>query len=260
MRTLLICHADAPLDSEGLARWLNSFSTLAGIVLLEETRARKRKRIRRELQRVGALRFVDVLAFRLHYALRVASGDRAWEERKLAELRERYPERRAVPVLRTTSPNTPEARQFILEAAPDIVLARCKALISESVFSIPSCGTWVMHPGICPEYRNAHGCFWALAEDDGERVGMTLLRIDRGVDTGPVYGYYRYPYDASSESHVVIQHRVVLENLDDLKDKFQEIFAGAARPLDVRGRKSATWGQPWLSSHLRWKRQARQRA
>jgi len=36
-----------------------------------------------------------------------------------------------------------------------------------------------MHPGICPEYRNSHGCFWALANDDPERVGVTLLQIDK---------------------------------------------------------------------------------
>ena len=48
---------------------------------------------------------------------------------------------------------------------------------------------------------------------------MTLLRIDKGVDTGPVYGYFRYRYDPARESHVVIQHRVVLDNLDAIAGK-----------------------------------------
>ena len=74
-----------------------------------------------------------------------------------------------------------------------------------------------MHPGICPEYRNAHGCFWALATGDTGNAGMTLLRIDRGVDTGPVFGYFRV--DATlAESHIVIQHRVVLDHLDAIRD------------------------------------------
>jgi methionyl-tRNA formyltransferase len=116
-----------------------------------------------------------------------------------------------------------------------------------------------MHPGVCPEYRNAHGCFWALASDDAERVGMTLLRVDKGVDTGPVYGYYSYPFDDLAESHVRIQHRVVLENLDVLEQKLGEIYRGEAAPLDIEGRKSATWGQPWLSRYLKWKRRAKRR-
>jgi methionyl-tRNA formyltransferase len=86
-----------------------------------------------------------------------------------------------------------------------------------------------MHPGICPEYRNAHGCFWALANGDSARVGMTLLKIDKGVDTGPVYGHYTYPYDERHESHVVIQHRVVFENLEALREKLEHIAAGDAR-------------------------------
>ncbi len=257
MRTLLICHADALLDREGLARWLASFSTLAGIVVLEETRQRKRRRIRREFERVGALRFADVLAFRLYYAIMLAGRDRAWEKRTLAELRSRYPHPTEAPVLRTSSPNTPEAEEFIRQARPDMVLARCKTLIKESVFSIPRHGTFVMHPGICPEYRNAHGCFWALAEGDRERVGMTLLRIDKGVDTGPVYGYYGYRYDEVEESHVVIQHRTVFENLPALHAKFSDIQAGLAEPLEIEDRDSAAWGQPWLTRHFRWKLRAR---
>jgi methionyl-tRNA formyltransferase len=163
-------------------------------------------------------------------------------------------------VLRTHSPNSPEAESFIREHRPDIMLARCKTLLKESIFTLPAKGTFVMHPGICPEYRNAHGCFWALARNDKERVGMTLLRVDCGVDTGPVFGYYSYPFNGLKESHVVIQHRVVLDNLDALEGKLREIYDERASTLDVSGRASATWGQPWLTSYLKWKKRAKREA
>lgn len=260
MRTLLICHEGALLDAEGLARWLASFSHLVGLVILGETQTRMRRRIRREIKRVGFVRFLDVLAFRLYYKLFLAARDENWQQEKLEELRRAYPELKDVPVLCTHSPNSPEAENFIREQHPDIMLARCKTLLKESVFTLPAKGTFVMHPGICPEYRNAHGCFWALASGDTERVGMTLLRVDKGVDTGPVYGYYSYPFDSLNESHIVIQHRVVLENLRALEEKFREIYAGRAESLEVNGRQSATWGQPWLTSYLKWKKRARQGA
>jgi methionyl-tRNA formyltransferase len=138
-----------------------------------------------------------------------------------------------------------------------MVLARCKSLIKESIFSLPTRGTYVMHPGICPEYRNAHGCFWALANGDSEKVGMTLLRIDRGVDTGPIYGYYKYHGNEWEESHIVIQSRVVLDHLPELERKLVEIYEGRATPLNTSGRESATWGQPWLTKYLKWKLRAR---
>jgi hypothetical protein len=250
MRTLLICHQDAPLDREGLVRWLGSFSTVAGTVLIREPGGRLRKRIAREIKRVGLVRFLDVLAFRVYHRLVHATDDRRWEGRALARLRAAYPESPHAPELFVASPNSPEAQAFIAAQQPDLVIARCKTLLNERIFSIPRLGTFVMHPGICPEYRNAHGCFWAMASGDHANVGMTLLRIDKGVDTGPVFGYFRVDADPA-ESHVVTQHRVVLDHLDAIRDKLLEIEAGTASPVETSGRKSAAWGQPWLSACLR---------
>jgi formyl transferase-like protein len=260
MKTILICHEGADLDQHGLTRWLASFSTLVGIIVLRETHQRTWRRIRREVERVGILRFIDVIAFRIYYKLLLSKQDRFWEKQKIKEISLFYPDvSKDVPALYTHSPNTPEVEQFIRKLVPDMMLARCKTLLKENIFSLPSKGTFVMHPGICPEYRNAHGCFWALANDDLDNVGMTLVRIDKGVDTGPIYGYYRYKYDEVNESHVVIQHQVVYENLGDLKNKLIEICNALAIPIDVSGRSSATWGQPWLTSYLKWKFKARRR-
>ncbi|HEY0779692.1 MAG TPA: formyltransferase family protein [Gemmatirosa sp.] len=262
MRTVLICHAESRIDRIGLARWLASWSDLAGIVELRETGERKRRRFMREFERVGAARFIDVLAFRLYYKARLAKPDARWEQRTLEDLATRFPDTRDRPaprVLTTPSPNTPEAEAFIRELAPDVMVARCKTLLAQRVFSIPRVGTFVMHPGVCPEYRNAHGGFWALANDDLDKVGVTLLKIDKGVDTGPVYGYYTYPYDEVRESPLVIQQRCLFENLDAVRNTLVDIAAGVARPIDTRGRPSGEWGQPWITRYLRWKRQARAR-
>lgn len=261
LRTLLICHHDAALHREGIARWLASFSDLTGVVVVRERPGVVRRRARRELRRVGALRFLDVLAFRLYHRLREAARVRAWEDQRLAELRARFaavPD--TVPTLETATPNTPAAEQFVRARQPEMIVAFTKHLIAERIFTVPPLGTFVMHPGICPEYRNAHGCFWAMARGDLDNVGMTLLRIDRGVDTGPVFGYFRCLPDEVHESHIVIQHRTVFDNLDTIQQTLEAIASGAARTIDTQGRPSAAWGQPWLSSYVRWKQAARDRA
>ena len=257
-RTVLICHADDPLNRMGLARWLAATTSLVGVIVLEEPPRRMRQRVKREIKRVGLLRFLDVLAFRAYSKLFLAKRDRAWEERTLNELCARFaPLGESTRVLHAPSPNAPEVEAFLREAACDLVIARCKTLLKPSVFSIPTAGTLVMHPGICPQYRNAHGCFWALARNDRANVGMTLLKIDRGVDTGPVYGFYRCPFDETTDSHHVIQHKVVFDNLDGLRDKLLDIHAGRATPLDTRGLPSGEWGQPWLTAYLRYRRRAK---
>ena len=259
MRTLLICHEDAALDREGLVRWLGSFSTFCGTVVIREPGGRLRKRISREVRRVGWWRFLDVLAFRVFHRLTRAASDRRWEGETLERFRNSYPRRPEAAELIVSSPNSSESQTFISERAPDLVIARCKTLLSERVFSVPVLGTFVMHPGICPEYRNAHGCFWAMASGDRGNVGMTLLRIDRGIDTGPVFGYFRVDAEPG-ESHVITQNRAVTEHLDAIRDKLLEIATGGAVPIDTTGRPSATWGQPWLSAFLSMRRRARDAA
>jgi hypothetical protein len=253
MRTLLICHTDDLLARAGLAPWLASFSDLRGMLLLEETRQRKWKRVKRELKRVGPLRFLDVLAYRLFHAVRWGARDSTWARDTVERLRRQFGVVPAdLPCRVSTSPNTTEAKSFVRQAGPDLVLARCKTLISREVFSVPRLGTFVLHPGICPEYRNAHGGFWALANGDGSLVGVTMLKIDEGVDTGPVFGYFHVTGAAlGRESHFVIQERGVFDNLDAIRERFEQIAAGRALPLDTLGRESRAWGQPWLTSYIR---------
>ncbi|MFN3712176.1 MAG: formyltransferase family protein [Alcanivoracaceae bacterium] len=253
MRTILICHADDLLTRESMSRWLASFSELAGIVIIHEPRARMKKRIAREIERIGRWRFLDVIAWRLYSRLFLAHRERRWQQHILARLSQRFaPAPVGTPVLNVESPNSDSCREFIAAARPDMIIARCKTLLRKEIFALPAHGTWVMHPGICPEYRNAHGCFWALASNDDSNVGMTLLRIDEGIDTGPVYGYFRYSIDPLRDTPTMINHQVVLENLDALRDRLVDIIAGNASPIDTRGRASAEWGQPWLSRYLRW--------
>jgi hypothetical protein len=261
MRTLLICHADDLLTRESMSRWLASFSVLAGVVVIHEPPGRMKKRIQRELQRIGRWRFLDVIAWRLYHRLRLARRERQWEHDTLARLRQQFAAMADdTPILDVESPNSEACRNFIAAARPDLVIARCKTLLKPEIFSLARQGTWVMHPGICPEYRNAHGCFWALANGDDGKVGMTLLRIDEGIDTGPVYGYFSYPIDPRRDTPGMINHRVILDNLDALRDKLQQIVAGTAMPIDTRGRPSAEWGQPWLSRYLRWQWRVRKSA
>lgn len=257
MRTVLICHADDAFNRTGLAAWLASFTQLVGIVVLEETAAQLRARVRREVRRVGVLRFADVVAMRVYQRLFLAAHDRQWMADALQRMSKRYGAPPTVPQIVATSVNAPEVVAFLNELKPDLMLARCKQLLTKKLIAIPRIGCFVLHPGICPEYRNAHGCFWALAERDLDRVGMTLLKIDPGIDTGPVYGHYSYPFDERHESYNVIQYRMVLENLDALADRFGAVAAGTVQPVDTTDRASANWGQPWLTRYLRWRHAAR---
>jgi len=260
LRVVLICHHDAPIHFDGIARWLASWANLAGVVVIREPRKVLARRLRREWQRVGTFRLLDVLAFRFWYRFSHSRGDAEWLAQRQQQLNATYgPFDAATPKLEVSSPNSPESQRFIEQAKPDLIIALCKNILSERIFGIARRGAIVFHPGVCPEYRNAHGCFWALASDDLERVGLTVLKIDRGIDTGPVLGYFQAKYDEVRDTHVRIQHQVVLDNLDGIRELLVRFHSGEAGAIDVTGRKSHEWGQPWLSAYWRWKSSARRR-
>lgn len=260
-RVVLMCHDGDRIDTEGLAAWIATSMDLVGIIRIKERRSRMWQRIRREIKRVGFLRFLDVLAFRVYYRLVWARRDAAWSTSEIKRLKQRYPVTpMGVMTLVTADPNSESVKTFLRWVRPNIMLARCKTLLRQDIFSVPTHGSYVLHPGICPEYRNAHGCFWALVNRDKQKVGMTLLRVDPGVDTGPMLLQSSYGFDELNESHTVMQYRVVLENLDAIAEKLKAAWRGRVEALPVMKRKSATWGQPWLSAYLRWKQAARQEA
>jgi hypothetical protein len=257
-RVVLICHEGDRLDTEGLASWVACTMNLAGLIVISDTGGRLWAAAKREIRRVGWLGFLDVVAYRAFARLRLRSREHAWKARQLETLRAKYPARlEQVPRVVVTSPNSDAAREFLNGVHPDILIARCKFILKPEIFSLARVGAFALHPGICPEYRNAHGCFWALVNRDLDRVGMTLLKIDHGIDTGPVYLQAGCAIDEVAESHIVIQYRVVLENLDRIAATLIELSNGVKpEPVPTAGRTSAVWGQPRLTDYLRWKRAA----
>ncbi|MGH8371266.1 MAG: formyltransferase family protein [Gammaproteobacteria bacterium] len=260
-RVVLICHEDDKIDSEGIAAWLANSLNLVGIIKVREKPMRLMTKLRREKRRVGLLRLIDVIAFRVYYALRLARHDYVWIEQTVNRLRSTYPaDLKGITTLTVDDPNARAVKHFLKNLKTNLLIARCKFILKPEIFNAPTHGTYVLHPGICPAYRNAHGCFWALANRDVERVGMTLLRVDKGVDTGPVLMQATCKFDEGKESHIVIQYRVVLDNLTEIADKLLSAWHGTAEPIQVASKDSAAWGQPWFTAYLRWKRQAQSSA
>jgi methionyl-tRNA formyltransferase len=229
---------------------------MAGLVVITETGGRRWSVARRELRRVGLLGLLDILAFRLFSRVWLRRGDEAWKRDERTRLAKRYPaDLSTIPRLLVTNPNDERVSAFLKTLQPDLLIARCKFILKPEVFELPCIGTFALHPGVCPEYRNAHGCFWALVNRDLGRVGMTLLKIDKGIDTGAVYLQAGCDFDERRDSHTIIQYRAVTSNLDAIGYVLKALCDGEdVAPIATAGRRSAAWGQPRLSAYFRWKR------
>lgn len=258
MKTVLMRHEGARFERDVIEPWLASFADLAGVVVIRNKRERTLRRIRSEYRRSGLVGLTDVVAFRFFYKFVSAKREGEKIDRLIEETaRELPPVPDDVPRITVDDPNGEPTKEFLEECDPDAAVARIKLLLDADVFTIPSAGTFVIHPGICPEYRNAHGCFWALANGEPDKVGYTLLRIDDGIDTGPIYAQSGTDFDSSADDHLYIQYKVVADNLDEIATALEGAVHGEREPMDTRGRESDVWGQPRLSAYLRWKRRAR---
>ncbi len=71
--------------------------------------------------------------------------------------------------------------------APDLIVSyNHRHLVPPEVLAIPRFGAVNLHPAVLPYNRGAHPILWAVAE--GTPLGVTVHRMDAGLDTGPILG------------------------------------------------------------------------
>lgn len=89
--------------------------------------------------------------------------------------------------VRTPGTLRDEATQAELRAvrADLIVLADYGRIIPESVLDMPRHGALNIHPSLLPRHRGAAPVPAAIIDGDG-RTGVTVMRMDAGLDTGPI--------------------------------------------------------------------------
>ena len=91
---------------------------------------------------------------------------------------------------------TAAAQQRLRELAPDLLVVVAYGLIlPRAVLAIPRLGSWNVHASLLPRWRGAAPIQRALLAGDAE-TGVCLMRMEAGLDTGPVLLTRRTPIAA----------------------------------------------------------------
>jgi methionyl-tRNA formyltransferase len=91
-----------------------------------------------------------------------------------------------IPVFQPETMKTPETRNQLLELKPDaIVVAAFGQILPQSILDIPPFGCINIHPSLLPKYRGVAPVPAAILNGD-EFTGVSIMLLDKGVDTGPV--------------------------------------------------------------------------
>ncbi|MCA9832641.1 MAG: methionyl-tRNA formyltransferase [Thermomicrobiales bacterium] len=91
-----------------------------------------------------------------------------------------------LPLLQTATLRDPDVRERITSIAPDlIVVAAFGMILGKWILELPSLGCVNLHASLLPKYRGASPISAAILAGD-EETGVTLMRMERGLDTGPM--------------------------------------------------------------------------
>jgi methionyl-tRNA formyltransferase len=101
------------------------------------------------------------------------------------------------PVFQPPTLKTAEAQAVLREARPDVLVVVAYGLIlPQAVLDIPARGAINIHASLLPRWRGAAPIHRALIAGDAE-TGICIMRMDAGLDTGPVLLAERIPITAS---------------------------------------------------------------
>ncbi|OSM06142.1 hypothetical protein MAIT1_01103 [Magnetofaba australis IT-1] len=94
-----------------------------------------------------------------------------------------------VPVATFADHNDPDCLGFLQQAQPDVIAFTGGGLIRKKLLSLAPHGVLNAHMGILPQWRGMDVVEWPVLSTPqpfGADLGITLHRMDSGVDTGPI--------------------------------------------------------------------------
>lgn len=154
-------------------------------VLLCESGSRK-KMIQRRIHNLGLLTVINQLLFQtiISKFIKLFSKRLIVKRKTQLQLNESpIPHDKVIEVGHVNSNSCIEAIRSI---NPDVIIVNGTSIISKRVLESTSATFINTHVGITPQYRGVHGGYWALRNKDPENFGVTVHKVDTGIDTGGI--------------------------------------------------------------------------
>ena len=136
---------------------------------------------------------------------------------------------RGLPLFQPPTLKPPEAFARVREAGPDaIVVAAYGLILRREVLDLPRLGCLNVHASLLPRHRGASPISAAILAGDPE-TGICLMRMEVGLDTGPVLACARTPI-ASTDDTPTLTDRLALLGRDLLVETLPRWAASEITP------------------------------
>jgi methionyl-tRNA formyltransferase len=136
----------------------------------------------------------------------------------------------------------PEALDFFASVAPDVVVIIAYGqIIPQRLIDIPRLGWINLHGSLLPKYRGAAPMQWAIANGES-RTGLTTMKIEAGLDTGPMLLKYEMPI-APDETSPQLSARLAEAGAPLIAETLRKLDRGEITPEPQDG-SQATLARP----------------
>lgn len=86
---------------------------------------------------------------------------------------------------------------------PDLmVVVAYGQILPQALLDLPTHGCLNVHTSLLPKYRGAAPIQWAIADGNAE-TGVTIMKMDAGLDTGPILSMRRTPILPADDSQIL---------------------------------------------------------
>lgn len=130
---------------------------------------------------------------------------------------------KGIPVYQPIKVRDPEFIKQLRDLSPDlIVVVAFGQILPKALLEIPRSGSVNVHASLLPKYRGAAPINWAIIRGERE-TGVTTMRMDEGMDTGPILLQERVPIESNdtaeslAERLQVIGARLLVRTIAELK-------------------------------------------
>lgn len=135
----------------------------------------------------------------------------------------------AIPVYQPQKIRAEDSYEYFCNAAPDVVVIIAYGqIIPARLIEIPRLGWINLHGSLLPKYRGAAPIHWAIAGGETS-TGLTTMRIDSGLDTGPTLLKYETEI-APDETAPELYVRLAEAGAPLIVETLRELASGAITP------------------------------
>lgn len=142
-------------------------------------------------------------------------------------------EKHGIPVLQPERVRDEEFLRVFRGLAPElVVLVAFGQILPGEIIDFPAMGCINVHPSLLPRYRGAAPINWALIRGE-VRTGVTIIRMDRGVDSGDILLQEEMPIEPEDD-YDSLHDRLARQGARLLLNAVEDIMAGkvSGRPQD----------------------------